>query len=151
MWKQGFNIEDYFDADPETESQEKLETGVDLSRISTEQIKKVLQVLSCLPAMIDLISNVELKIIDTAKLTWKYFKSFYQAASSQSEQHSFGNRPPQPQSTATQPHQVGSVQVCLCGSEGKAVSTDNGLWLGEKCQNIALPSKVYISDLSAIH
>ena len=72
MWKQGFNIEDYFDADPEAESQEKLETGVDLSRISTEQIKKVLQVLSCLPAMIDLISNVELKIIDTARLTWKY-------------------------------------------------------------------------------
>merc|ERR1719219_1651975 len=66
----GFNIEDYFDADPEAESQEKLETGVDLSRISTEQIKKVLQ-----------------------------------AASSQSEQHSFGNRPPQPHSTATQPHQ----------------------------------------------
>ena len=128
--KQGFNIEDYFDVDPETESQEKLETGVDLSRISTEQIKKVLQVLSCLPAMIDLISNVELKIIDTARLTWKYFKSFYQAASSQSEQHSFGKRPPQPNS-ATQPHQVGSVQVCLCGSEGKTV-----LWLGEKFNNV---------------
>ena len=43
--KQGFNIEDYFDTEPEAESQEKLETGVDLSRISTEQIKKVLQVL----------------------------------------------------------------------------------------------------------
>ena len=44
--EQGFNIEDYFeDMEPEAQdSQEKLETGVDLSRISTEQIKKVLQV-----------------------------------------------------------------------------------------------------------
>ena len=45
MFEQGFNIEDYFDTEPEADSQEKLETGVDLSRISTEQIKKVLQVL----------------------------------------------------------------------------------------------------------
>ena len=54
MFEQGFNIEDYFDTEPEADSQEKLETGVDLSRISTEQIKKVLQVLlNCLLPMIE--------------------------------------------------------------------------------------------------
>ena len=54
LFEQGFNIEDYFDTEPEADSQEKLETGVDLSRISTEQIKKVLQVLlNCLLPMIE--------------------------------------------------------------------------------------------------
>ena len=54
LFEQGFNIEDYFDTEPEADSQEKLETGVDLSRISTEQIKKVLQVLlNCLLPMVE--------------------------------------------------------------------------------------------------
>merc|ERR1712083_53149 len=62
----GFNIEDYFDDDTEAESQESPNNGVDFSRISTEQIKKVLQ-----------------------------------AASSQSDQHSFDSRPSQPKLPAT--------------------------------------------------